>query len=156
MPITSGHLGTFHMHTQHFSWMWYSAVNYSCLYLWTNGHFHYREALHPLISTSPAFYSDLQCLQSVVSFMLLKILTAETNIRFHVLVKLHSTWLSLPGIFLLNRMPSGFIHNVNQKISPLLFTCFVFFIHTSLKKVHVILHIDACEIWCQNCASVIT
>lgn len=148
----------FHMHTQHFSWMWYSVGNYSCLYLWIHGHFHHREALYPLISTSPALYSDLQCLQYLVIFMLLtKFYRPEKNkIRFRVLVKLHSTWLSLPGIFLHNRMPSGFIHNVNQKISPSLFTCFMVFIHTSLMKVHVILYIDACEIWCQNSASVIT
>lgn len=152
MSITSGHLGTFHMHTQH-----YSVVNYSCLYLWTHGHFHHREALRPLISTSPACYSDLQCLQYLVIFMLLtKFYRQKKKIRFHVLVKLHSTWLSLPGIFLLNRMPSGFIHNVNKNISPSLFTCFMVFIYTSLMKVHVILYIDACEIWCQNCASVIT
>lgn len=57
-----------------------------------------------------------------------KILQAEKKIRFCVPVKLHSTWLSVPGIFLLNIMPSGFIHNVNKKIS---FSLIIYMLHVS-------------------------
>lgn len=158
MSITSGHLGTFHIHIQHFSWMWYSVVNYSCLYLRTYGHFHHREALHPLISTSPASFSDPQWLQFLVIFMLLTKFyrPKKKKISFHVLVKFHSTWLSIPGILLLNIMPSGFIHNVNKEISFSLFTCFTF-LHLYIidkSSCHSI-YIDASEIWSQNSPSVI-